>query len=147
MVFSGNQHPLWTSAAVKELFEPTPDNTSNTTNPVTSNPSSSPISTSRSHFSHGAVAGIVVGCSAVFILCVAATTFMIQRRSKNNKSTPVSHPSPQVLSNDMRPIELTAEERKLEIYNEKQDRAQLPDTSRRFPAELSAGVPCEDLYG
>lgn len=146
--FSGNKYPpSWTSAAAKEIFEGKSNKTSNTTNPTTSisaippSSSSSSILVSPSGLRHGTVAGIVVGCTAAIVLGVAGITFMMKHRSRSTKSVTYPNDLPSTSPSEPSPRESSAERRAQEILSSYQDRADLPDTSRRLPMELMASEP------
>ncbi|MCJ1268773.1 hypothetical protein MMC22_008661 [Lobaria immixta] len=146
---AGNQYPSsWTSAAVKELFERKTNSSSNTTNPITSSPSSTSTPSSRQKLSHGMVAGIVVGCTAITVLCAVGAAFTLKRRSKSIKSTEVPSHSPHMLPSEPQFTELSAEHRAQELLNEHHHRTELPDTSTKSAAELSSGAPIgQELSG
>lgn len=147
-IFSGNKYPRsWTSVGVKELFEAKSNEPSNTTNLTTSNPtvqsshSSSPMSTSPSRLSHGAIAGIVVGCTAAIILGAVSAIFTKKYRLRSTKST--GFPPELASASSVEPPlgELPAERRVQEILSSYQDLTELTGTSRRYPIELSASRP------
>ncbi|MCJ1427876.1 hypothetical protein MMC29_005782 [Sticta canariensis] len=133
---AGNQLPSWMSTAVKELFEGKSESSSNTTNSTTSS------SITQSHrLSHGAVAGITVGCIAFVVIVAAGATFTTKHKSEKSKLFELSDRSPQ-MSSQMSPsesqcIELSALQRPNEMWTEHQDRTELPHTqrSRRFAEE------------
>lgn len=136
--------------AVKDIFEANSNKPSNTTNPTTSNStvqpshSSSSISTSTSRLSHGVVAGIVVGSTAAIVLCAVGATFMIKYKSRSTKPTidfPHEMASASSAIEQPQVGELPAGRRAQELWNSKQDRAELHGTSWRYPIELSTSEP------
>ena len=142
--FSGNRYPLvWTSPAVKELFEGKSSTPSNTTSTNTLSPSSSTIPASRSqHLSHSTMAGIALGCIAFIIVSVViAAIFTKKRNSKRIRAIEPSSRSPQTFPSEPQLIELSAEQRAQEILTVRQDCTELPHTSRVIVGELSSGAP------
>lgn len=140
---SGNQYPsLWTSTAVKELFEGKSESPSNKTN-------SSTTQSSQPHrLGHGAVAGIAVGCIAfVAIIVAAGATFTIKHKSRNPTPNKLSDGSQQASPAESQYMELSAVQRPKEILTEHRDRAELPlsHTAGRVAEEphSRASIPSE----
>ena len=78
---AGKYPPQWTSPAVEQLFHPTP----NTTVP-TSSSTPIPSPTPAAHqLSHGAIAGMVIGCIGVVILPWSVIAFFLWRRRQHQK--------------------------------------------------------------
>lgn len=94
------------------------------------------------------VAGIVVGCAAIIVLCAVGAAFKLKRRPTSNKSVELSSHSPQMLPSESPFTELSAERRPQELLNEYHDRTELPHACTRLTAELSSGAPVgQELSG
>ena len=150
---SGNKYPSsWTSAAVKELFEGKSNTPSTTTSLTTANltapnstgqlsSSNSSVSTSPSGLSHGAVAGIAVGCTAAFVLSAVGATFMVKHWSNRTRAIDAPNETAPVYYSQPPLEELPAEPRVQEILNSYQDRTELPHRGRRHLIETSTSEP------
>ena len=136
-ISSGSQYPSsWTSPAIQALFQ----DTSNQTASTTANPPST-SQQSHSHLSHGAVAGLVIGCVAASLLCALGAIYTIQRKNRNrnkNSNSAASYSAGLQINNKDRHVgELPTKRDFYEIMTESSDRTELPNSKAKTPIELA----------
>ena len=144
-VLSDNRYPrVWTSVAVKELFEGKSSNNSNSTvsrnnstvsqtnSTVSQNTSKSAIPAFHHHPKPGVIFGIASGCVAAVAVCVIGVVFLKKRQRNNvNAGVPVDNPIPSMLF-ESSPQEFPVEERVHEILSKHQHHAELSSVGERI---------------